>query len=311
MSRHNNDFDNAIYQLEKYEYKYRNLLRLLLLAQFQFTGIPNDKLKSSHVSDLLYNRGCVVWFKDRDLGDDLVCMPCNVRRYDALNNPVEVYAYSNFGTGNSYTYALDDPSEFVVMYDTITRNCSRNLLLTDIMELAQISVSINLNVMAQRTPVILRYTPQTKLSVQKLFDNFVGGIPAIDMKRNPSKDVDLNEYIQSFKLDVPFVADKLELQRQKVWNACIERVGYKINVNSMKKERQVTEEINGNLEETIGFYEIRRAAREEGIQEIRNKLQVDIGLKEVTAVQIGGETYESVHNGAEKISGGADQGNRS
>ena len=84
--------------------------------------------------------------------------------------------------------------------------------------------------------------------------------------------------ITSVKTDVPFVADKLEIQKSKVWNEAMLFLGIN-STNMEKKERMISDEANGNLEQIMMSRQIGLNSRRKACDEINNMFGLDVSVK--------------------------------
>lgn len=103
--------------------------------------------------------------------------------------------------------------------------------------------SADVNIMAQRTPVLLLGTEKQKLTLENLYNKYNGNQPFIF----GDKDIISNDMLKSISTEAPFVADKLQEYKKEVWNEFLTFIGVN-NIDVEKKERLISGESNANNE---------------------------------------------------------------
>lgn len=283
----------------EYEWQVWDDTNLLLESQFAFkstttnlqNSLNNEYLDASEISRMLTRYGVVCVFRD-DILERWLVLPCMILRVSVCNKPTAVKVYS--ATTPEFQrelYASKD--EFFVIWDSIQHWNVRRFFWPWVHRIAEIETTIDVNLFGLRTPVVGVNAMDEKLSMNNIIYNFIRGIPFINVKpKGATHDTDITQQLKCLDLKVPYNIDKLEIERQKVWNRVISIIGYKTNINDTKKERLISDEVMGNAEEIKGFYAGRKNPRETAVEWM---LEHDIGVKlqEVTKV---GEIYDSTEN---------------
>ena len=232
----------------------------LTLAEnvFEFKNLPNF-IDTAYLNKILLREGAVVFFKDEVMG--LVALPFNViGNLDVYGRPNNLIAYSK----NGYRRRLSK-DEFVIMYD----NNGRYPLILDILQyaerLALATRTIDINVTQQRTPRFWKCKTENERTVRDIINN---------VDANPDtvltyKDVDLDD-IQIVLEPAPYVADKLNLDKEKIWNEFLRLIGI-ANTNFQKKERNIKDEVLASQGGTIASRFSRFEPRKKAIDEINEK----------------------------------------
>lgn len=101
----------------------------------------------------------------------------------------------------------------------------------------------DVNIKAQKTPIILKGDESLKLTLKNLFNNYDGNQPVIYVDKKQLG----NEAIECVKTEAPFLADKLMIYKQQIWNEALTFLGID-NVANEKKERLVESEASSNNE---------------------------------------------------------------
>lgn len=106
--------------------------------------------------------------------------------------------------------------------------------------------TIDLNIFAQRTPVVLASTQETRLSYKVLSEKYKSFVPIIEV----ADTLDLDKF-KAINLNAPYVADKLQDQIRYTIAQYLTDCGYNNNAQQ-KKERLVSSETQGNNGEIEG-----------------------------------------------------------
>lgn len=265
------------YQKTEYEYLFFWELKQILTSQFIIDGVENKYLSSLATTYYPYKYGACVFFVD-DVTRELSCLPCSVHHWTRGLQPavVSVDNTSEMADNLPMRFCLTiDKDDFFVMGDNITFSRTKIPLIPLINQLVELSVTIDVNMAVQRTPYILTSNMDERLTAENVFQDIRKGLKVIDLKGKRGKDK-LSEFskfgmndenmLRVLNLNAPYLIDKLEIERTNLWHNVLEKVGYKVNVNSTKKERLISDEVQGNYEETMGFYYSRKRTRLKAVE---------------------------------------------
>ena len=101
----------------------------------------------------------------------------------------------------------------------------------------------DVNVKAQKTPVLLIVDEAQRLMMENLYSQYDGNRPFIFGDKNQLSD----NTIRAVNTGAEFVADKLQDYKKEIWNEALTFLGIN-NIMVDKKERLITDEANSNNE---------------------------------------------------------------
>lgn len=242
---------------------YYNQLLNLALSCFEWTNLP-DEIDERYLELTLCSEGKIAYFNDDVMGDIVMKYAENAQP-NIYNNPTRIHAYSHTGYSRMLDYGEFEP---------IYNNYSRTPIIFDLKwyaeKLAEIDRTIDINVMTQKTPVLLKVDQNTKFSLTNMFQQYQGNTPLIVADRS----LDM-EGIQVMKLDAPFIAESLNDLKASIMNEALTMLGID-NSNLNKKERLLTNEVVTNLGNVMAMRYTRLDARREAVERINKKFGTNI-----------------------------------
>lgn len=264
MGKRKNLFNESLI-LNKHTYtQYLNWLTELAISMFKWKNLP-ETVDARYIEMQLFLSGAMVYFNDEVIGD--LCLNClSQGRMDVYGYPIIRRAYSAY---NNYQRLLK-PNNSVVIYNNYMRTNSVLDVQMYARRLYNIDRIIDVNVNAQKTPVIVRATEKQRMTMMQLYMQYDGNEPFIF----GDKDLDLNS-LAVLKTDAPYVADKLYALKTEIWNEALTHLGIS-NVNINKKERLITNEVSRTQGGTIASRYSRLDSRQEAAEKINKMFSHDI-----------------------------------
>lgn len=107
--------------------------------------------------------------------------------------------------------------------------------------LAEISRTIDVNIQAQKTPVLITGSDKQMKSLHVIYNQYDGNKPVIF----GDKSLDNMEIMKVLNTNAPVVFPQLQVQKTTIWNECLTFLGIN-NANTEKRERLITDEVTAN-----------------------------------------------------------------
>lgn len=213
--------------------------RLMLLARgiFEWKNLPNG-MDENWIENFLFHEGKCVFFKDKDYGFMVAkCTDSNI--LNAYDEPIAITPYATNYRGRT----LRNYDECVLIRNNDEMVPTSPTIQLYALRLAEISRTIDININAQKTPVIILCNEKQKATMKQVYIQWNGFEPIIFGDKN--LDID---GVKVLKTDAPIVFDKLQIQKHAIWNECMTFLGIN-NANMDKRERLVDDEVQANNEQ--------------------------------------------------------------
>lgn len=247
--------------------------RLMLIARsrFKWNNLPNN-INEKWIERYLFNEGNCLFYDNRIKG----FMVSKATASGKLNPYDECVSYTPYNTGY-IGRPLENNEECILIQNNDVMLPTSPTLQLYAYRLAEITRTIDVNVSAQKTPVVILCSDKQKLSFKRLFNNISDNEIAVFGDKN----LDI-EAIKALRIDAPIVFDKLEQQKHCIWNECMTFLGYN-NANQDKRERLVANEVTANDEQIGASANVMLKARQDACERI-NKLfglEISVELREM------------------------------
>lgn len=242
---------------------YYDRLKELAISCFEYENLP-DSIDERFMELTLFEKGMCVFFEDDVLG--YLCLPVATNgRWNVYNIPKYYRAYAS----NSYNKKLSY-KDSVLMYNNMLHQNSINKCEMFARKLYDIDQTIEVNVRAQKTPILIQCEENQRLTMQNLYKEYDGNSPVI----YGNKGLNTNA-LAVLKTDAPYLADKLYELKNETWNEALTYLGIP-NVNIQKKERLVTDEVQRSQGGTIASRNSRLKSRRKALEMINDMFGLDI-----------------------------------
>ena len=252
---------------------YYNRLMELAISMFEWKNLP-ETIDPRFLELTLFADGKALYFNDDVMGDLALQMTYG-GSFNVYRIPKDRRAYAV----NGYNRSFNETNSVIIFNNLIHTNtmCDMEMYAR---RLYNIERTIDVNVNAQKTPVLVQATESQRLTMKNLYKEYEGNEPFIFGDKN----LDING-MKVLKTDAPFVADKLMQLKFQIWNEAMTYLGIS-NVNMHKKERLLNDEVTRNMGSTVASRYSRLEARKQACKEINKMFNLDIDVEYREDVQV-------------------------
>ena len=271
-TQNDNFVDSALLNNLTYSFYY-NRLKELAISVFDWQNLP-DSVDARYLELELFEKGTAIFFEDKDLflfGEQstYLCLQClNNGSFDVYRNPINRRAIGN----NGYNKELN-ADDSVIIYNNLLRTNSSEIIKQYAYRLYLTQRAIDVNINAQKTPIIIQCDESQRLTLKNLYMKYDGNEPFIF----GDKGLDVNG-IKVLSTGAPMVASELDIQRVTIWNDALTYLGI-TNVNIQKRERLLNDEVARNMGGTMSSRYSRLQARQQACEQINRMFGLNIWVE--------------------------------
>lgn len=268
--RRKTNFEESLFANMRTYGQYMAILKQIAISMFDWKNLP-DSVDERYLEIALFYNGAGVYFNDEVMGNLALNMIFN-GEFSVYGEPVSRRAFSRY---NQYQKILDK-NDSVIIWNNLDRTPTFPIIDMFARRLYNIDRAIDVNVNAQKTPILIRCDEKQRLTLVNAYKEMDGNSPVIyaDKSFDPSS-------ITTLKTDAPYVADKLYELKSNLWNEALTYLGIP-NANVMKRERLIKDEVLRSLGGTMANRYSRLQARQEAVKKINRMFgtNIEVGIKE-------------------------------
>lgn len=245
------------------------LYQLINLAKSVINWLEMPKeIPEIVVEEKLLFHAISVFFVDDVTGTPVIlpCVPNSTLNKYGIPKDVTAYGLDGF----NYTVDIEH-GKGVLIYD----NYNKRPIVYDLMQFAErmadTLLTTEVNLKQQRNPLIYRTTTQGKSTIDRLMQTADGGAYACAVDRSLDRDV-----AELLYTPVPYIADKLQLQLEKIWAEALTFIGI-VNVDE-KAERLNSFEVGSQIEDVVSMLNTRLKPRREACKQIKELFGYDLDV---------------------------------
>ena len=245
---------------------YLNRLKEYALNMFEWINLPKT-VDARFIELVLFEEGKINFFEDRLIG--FLALRVNESgKQNVYNEFDKKHIYANNGFSR-----VRNLRNSVTIYNNYLHTPTYTTVNLYAIRLARVTRAIDLNIEAQKTPILITCPENQKLSLKNVYEQYKGNAPVI------YTDSEFNlDSIKVLKTDAPFVADKLTLYKHDIWNEVMTFLGVN-NSNQDKKERLVANEVDANDEQIEQARFNMLDARKDACKKINDMFGLNIDVK--------------------------------
>lgn len=261
-----NQFNESL-SMNMYSWKqYYDRLTELGISMFEWKNLP-DTIDPRFMELMLFSDGMVVFFEDEELG--YLCLQTMISgNLNVYRIPEDRTAFAT----NGYNRKLDSSNSVIIFNNYLHTNSMLDVELFS-KRLYNLDRAIDVNANAQKTPILIQCDESQRLTMKNMYMQYDGNQPFIFGTKN----FDPNG-LKVLQTGAPYVCDKLYELKTQIWNEALTYLGIS-NVNTQKKERMITDEVQRNLGGTIASRYSRLNSRKEACKKINAMFGLNIDVE--------------------------------
>lgn len=285
-------FCESAYMNNRTYLQYYNRLTELAISMFEWQNLP-ETVDQRFLEMCLFGDGMCVFFQDEVLG--YLSLQCMIGgKLNVYRIPMERKAYAT----NGYQRELDGTNSVIIFNNYLHTNSMLDVEMFS-KRLYNLDRAIDVNANAQKTPVLIQCDESQRLTMKNLYKQYEGNEPFIF----GSKGLDANG-LKVLQTGAPYVADKLYELKTQIWNEALTYLGIS-NINVVKKERMITDEVTRNQGGTVASRYSRLESRRQACKQINEMFGLNIwvdyreGFQDIEEQQNENEEEEKEYRGGE------------
>lgn len=256
-------FCESAYMNNRTYLQYYDRLTELAISMFEWQNLP-ETVDQRFLEMCLFGDGMCVFFQDEVLG--YLSLQCMIGgKLNVYRIPMERKAYAT----NGYQRELDGTNSVIIFNNYLHTNSMLDVEMFS-KRLYNLDRAIDVNANAQKTPVLIQCDESQRLTMKNLYKQYEGNEPFIF----GSKGLDANG-LKVLQTGAPYVADKLFELKTQIWNEALTYLGIS-NINVVKKERMITDEVTRNQGGTVASRYSRLESRRQACKQINEMFGLNI-----------------------------------
>lgn len=237
-------FRDALLMNDQTYIDYLERMKKICLSMFEWENLPKT-MNARFIEMCLFYNGQAAFLYDDDYGY-LNTMAADGGYINIYGLPTELTCYSYRFNQRRSLYTTDTGEEkgkecILVMnnFERIPTSATVNLFAY---RLAEAQRTADVNIKAQRTPILITTDQKQLFSLKKMYEEYDGNTPAIFADKN----VITPDALKALKTDAPFIAQNIMDYKREIWNEFLTFMG--ISNLSEKRERMISNEVDSNNE---------------------------------------------------------------
>ena len=235
--------DSALMNSETY-FDYVERFKKICLSMFEWVNLP-ESMNARYLEECLYYKGQASLLKDELYGFiNTQCASNGYLNIYGLPTSLNCYSYQYNSIRNLYT-GLDgtEDKDCILVMNNWQRIPTASTIELFCQRLAEAEMTAQVNIKAQKTPVLIVVDENQRLTMENLYSQYDGNRPFIMGDKNQVGD----GVVKSINTGAPFIADKIMEYKKQIWNEALQFLGIN-TLQTEKKERLITDEASSNNE---------------------------------------------------------------
>lgn len=223
---------------------YLGRMKKICLSMFEWKNLP-PSMNARFLEMCLYYNGQAAMLYDENYGY-MNTMAADGGYINIYGLPTEVQCYSyRFNQRRSLftlTSGEEKDKECILVMNNYERIPTQSTVILFAKRLAEAQRTADVNIQAQRTPILLATDQKQYFTLKKMYEEYDGNTPAIFADKNL---IDPNS-LKAIKTEAPFIAQNIMDYKREIWNEFLTTMG--ISNLSEKRERMISNEVDSNNE---------------------------------------------------------------
>lgn len=223
---------------------YLERMKKICLSMFEWENLPNS-MNARFIEMCLYYNGQCAFLFDENYGY-INTMCCDGGYINIYGLPTELNCYSYRYNERRSLYMNDTgeekDKECILVMNNFERVPTAATVTLFASRLAEAQRTADVNIKAQRTPVLITTDQKQYFTLKKMYEEFDGNTPAIFADKN----LITPDSLKSLKTDAPFIAQAVMDYKREIWNEFLTSIG--VANLSEKRERLISNEVDSNNE---------------------------------------------------------------
>ena len=253
-SKENYEFKDALEINNATYIDYLNRFKRIALSMFEWVNLPKS-MDARYIELCLFYNGQCAFLKDPKYGFINTKAAANgyVNIY-GLPTKINCFSYSYQSVRSLYTgldpnisekqFENQKNNECILVMNNEDRLPTAGSLELFAWRLYNADRTCDVNIQAQKTPVMIVMDEKQRLTMMQLYNQYNGNMPFIFGDKNLLNDGNKIEAIQTL---APYIVDKITDYKKEIWNEALTFLGIN-NIARDKKERLTENESNENNE---------------------------------------------------------------
>ena len=281
------EINNATYM------DYLARFRRVALSMFEWINLPNS-MNARALELALYYNGKAALLKDKKYGFiNTKCAGTGYVNIYGLPTELNCYSYDFNSKRTLYTGLIPEATNDEYKECILVQNNWEALPTVSSMELFAYRLyeaqrTCDINIIAQKTPVLLIADETQRLFLENLYQQYNGNQPFIFGDKDQLGD----KVMKAINTQAPYVADKITDYKKEIWNEALTFLGIN-NIMLEKKERLVSDEANSNNELINLNLQSFLAPRQEACRQFNEKYGLTGTDKEIS-VRVRSDLYNII-----------------
>lgn len=279
-SRNTQLFEDTAYVNSETYFDYLFRLKKIALSIFEWVNLPKS-MNAEFLEKSLYYFGMASMLYTKEYG----FINTNCAGMDGINLydlPNKLNCFSNVIHFDRLLYTglnkeTNDESEAILVRNNLDNRATAKTLELFALRLYEAERTCDVNIKAQKTPVMVLVSENQRLLMENLYSQYDGNKPFIFGDKEQLGE----NALRAINTNAPFVADKVQEYKKEIWNEALTFLGIN-NIMIDKKERLITDEANSNNELINLNLQSYFAPRQKACEQFNEKFKLKGTEKEIS-----------------------------